>query len=64
MPDNASTPSTLSPEANYATRRNILYPGSASAATAAATRADARIEQDLPAGTTVAGLTITANNEP
>lgn len=54
---------TLSPETAYATRRNLLFPGSQTQANAAATRADSRIEDALPSGVTIAGLSITSNGE-
>lgn len=40
-------PIVLSPEAAYATKPNIAFPGSSAAATAAETAADARIEDVL-----------------
>lgn len=54
---------SLSPETAYATKRNIQRPGSSAQATAAAVRADTRIEDALPSGVTTAGLTIQANGE-
>lgn len=54
---------TLSPATAYATSKNTLFPGSSAQATAAAVKADARIEDALPSGVTVSGLTATANNE-
>ncbi len=50
----------ISPEATYGTRTNIRYPGTQTAATAAATRAIAVINDRLPSGVTIAGVTITA----
>ena len=49
----------VSPEATYATRSNIRYPGSTAAANAAAARAITVINDRLPSGVTIAGLTIT-----
>lgn len=57
-------PITLSPETAYATKDNILYPGTTGQATAAAARADARIEDVLDkVGADISGLTIKANGE-
>lgn len=50
-------PIVLSPDTTYATKANIKYPGTQAQATAAELRADARIEDNLPAGVTIAGLT-------
>jgi hypothetical protein len=54
---------TLSPDTAYATRKNLLYPGTQAQADAAETRADSRIEDSLPSGVTISGLAITANDE-
>ena len=51
---------TISPEAAYATKPNIRYPGSQTAANAAATRAVSVINDRLPSGVTITGLAITA----
>lgn len=53
----------LSPETTYATKPNILRPGSQADADAAEVRADARIEDALADGVTIAGLSIEANGE-
>lgn len=50
----------VSPEATYGTRSNIRYPGSQTLATAAAARAVSVINDRLPTGVTIAGITITA----
>ncbi len=50
-------PIVLSPDTTYATKENIKYPGTAAQATAAETAADGRIEDALPSGVTVTGLT-------
>jgi hypothetical protein len=55
--------STLSPATCYATKKNLVFPGKTAAASAAATAADTRIEDALPSGATVAGLTVPFNNE-
>lgn len=54
---------TLSPGSAYSTKRNILFPGNQTRATAQATAADTRIEDALPSGATVAGLTVTSDGE-
>lgn len=54
---------TLSPATSYATRPNIKFPGSTTKATAAATAADTRIEDGVPSGVTIAGLSVTSNGE-
>lgn len=45
-----ATPITLTPEATYATKPNILYPGTQAQATAAESRADARVDHHLASG--------------
>jgi hypothetical protein len=53
-------PITLSPDTAYATKSNIRHPGSSADATAAASRADDRIEEVLDTvGADVANLTVT-----
>lgn len=47
---------TLSPDCSYATRPNILYPGSDAQADAAELRADARMEDSLSPITVAAEL--------
>ena len=51
-------PIVLSPETAYATKPNIVYPGTSAQATAAETLADARIEDALD-GYGLDGLDIT-----
>lgn len=50
----------VDPSTVYATRANIRYPGTQTNANAAATRAIAVINDRLPSGVTISGLTITA----
>jgi len=51
-------PITVSPAATYATKGNILFPGTAAQATAAEAFADATIDARLPSGTTIDGLRV------
>lgn len=53
-------PITLSPETAYATKSNILYPGTSAQATAAESVADARLEDALDGGG-LDGLDITVS---
>jgi hypothetical protein len=48
-----AVPIVLSPATAYLTKPNILFPGSDAQATAAEAAADSRIEDVLPAGTTI-----------
>lgn len=45
-----ATPITLSKDAVYATKPNIVYPGNQTAATAAETAADTRVDDALASG--------------
>lgn len=57
-------PIVLSPETAYATKRNILYPGTQAQADAREAGADARIEDVVDAvGMDVANVSIIANGE-
>lgn len=52
-------PITVSPAATYATKGNILFPGTSAQASAAEAFADSTIEDRLPAGVTISGLRVT-----
>lgn len=49
-----------SPESTYGTKSNIRFPGTSVQATAAATKAVTIINDRLPTGVTISGISITA----
>lgn len=49
-----AVPFVQSPEATYASKVNIKFPGTQAAATAAEAKAQTRINESLPTGVTVA----------
>ena len=51
-------PITVSPAATYATKGNILFPGTSAQASAAKTFAESTINDRLPSGARIEGLTI------
>jgi len=51
-------PVNITPDTAYATKDNILFPGNATQATAAETRAVAAVNDRLPRGATVTGLRV------
>lgn len=51
-------PITVNPEATYATKGNVLFPGSTAQATAANATAKAALESRLGPGVTVTGLSV------
>lgn len=48
-----AVPATVSPEATYATKVNIKFPGTQAQATAAEATAQTRINERLPSGVSV-----------